>query len=680
MPDSTDQSPLNSTRRKLLSVLGTGSVIALAGCSGDDDGDSDGDGTGDGDGDSTGDGDGDSTGDGDGDGTGDGDGDGTGDGDGDGTGSEGGTLNYGLTGPTDTVDPVISSSAEESIIFNNIFETLVATGNDGQLYNWLASSYEITDVQGIGPADYEPYMREVPLDDDGFAAPEDGAQVLVEHPDNEGDTGLALTVEEAQAAVEDGTYGVELTAELHEGVEFHNGEELTAQHVVDSYERHENTSFGTQVFDDVLYSVADGDYSLRIYGQVPDVEASRRLPVPYIFSNEQMDLEPGAMDPRSEAAPIGTGPYQFSEMEGGQYWILERHDNYWMQNVGVDNKGWSDGAGDVPDRPPIQTLDLSIITETSTRAGALESGEIDGTFNLTPDQRGNFANADGYTVDGTPAGSFVYFQLPAREEAEGPWHHQEVRKAFNHSIPRGLIVDEIRNGLSEPGVVPVPRVAGSSCTFGYDEAVDEFEDMVAYDLDRAGELIEEAGVETPIETTIVTNGNDDPRVSLANLTIQAMNQRDFWDISLETEPTLDALSDRIEADGFWQTNETVLIGIGGGVVPELYMQVIHNPAFFQTCCQYQNLDFPDLAEALNEASTSLDAVEDPDYRRQVWMDDIHPSVLELSANCLIDFEEETGIVNSNVVSGFRKYFSQSGTLSYMTYAPYDGVAASVNQS
>ena len=641
MSGSNNRSRLASTRRKILGTIGAGSVVGMAGCLGGDD-DNDGNGNGNG-------------------------------------GSN--TLRYGLVGQIDTLDEAFSTSAEDSIVYNTFYEGLTRTGVDGAIYNWHASSSEIVDVQDVGFADYEPYMEEVPFNDEGVAVPDE--QVVGGGQLEDAEQGIALTVSGAKDAALDGVYGVQINYQLHEGIEFHNGEELTAEHYVNSLTRLENSDLSGQIFDAVLAYEAAGDYELNAYGTFPNAEAQRELPI-NVYSNEQYDLPDGEMDPREGNTPIGTGPYQITDYDDGNYWTLEKFDNYWLEDIGVENKEWGEGLDEFPDGPRPEVVELDVVLEPSTRTGALQNREIDMTHDLSVDQRNQFDSASGFAVYSTDQTGFTFFQLPA-EASDAPFMDQDVRQAFNHSIPRGEIVDRIRDGWASIAEVPIPKPAAGEVIDDYDTYAEETaRPLVEYDIDQAESLLQGSDAETPVSTTIVTNSDDEDRVSVANTVQQIMNDSDLWDITVETEPDLDSLVGRFSTEESYQNNEVILIGLGGGFNPLPYIQVLHSPEVYLACCQWMNfgandgVDIDRIMDPLNE-SNSLEAVQDPSYRQELFQDEAIPAALEEAANCIVDYEVQTVAVNSRDIKNGAAYTNPQGLLIHNLYAPFDEVAVEIDR-
>ncbi|MFT4882337.1 MAG: ABC-type transport system substrate-binding protein, partial [Salinirussus sp.] len=76
---------------------------------------------------------------------------------------EGGTLNVGLTQNPSSFDPPYSSGVPSSLVQNYFFESMVTSDQQGNLYPWLAESYEVADVRETDRTEYADYMTTAPV-------------------------------------------------------------------------------------------------------------------------------------------------------------------------------------------------------------------------------------------------------------------------------------------------------------------------------------------------------------------------------------------------------------------------------------------------------------------------------------------------------------------------------------
>ncbi|ELY59634.1 ABC transporter substrate-binding protein [Natronolimnohabitans innermongolicus] len=402
---------------------------------------------------------------------------------------EGGTLRFGVPANIASFDPPYSSDTTSTMSQELIFEQLITSDTEGNLQPWLAESYESLDVQDIERDAYEDYMTTASADEEGAIDVDE--QVILTHPDDSpvaDDEVRVLTPEGASDAVDDGVYGMQWRYHLHEGIEFHDGEELTAENVVLSVERYENSDLSAQTFDSLLHARQVDEYTVDLYAQIPDAEAERELPGIYIHSTEQASLEGGDLDPRQDNEPVGTGPYVFEEFEDEGYFIATKNESYWLEEKGIDALEWFDGPSDFPAGPVIDEVDMDIIPEDSTRSGQLQNDEIDVTYNLVSSTLNDFDSDDDFIVDSIESGGYQYFQYPVNVE---PWDDDRLRKAVNHLVPREQIVDEVLDGWGEPAWTMIPELAQGSGTTDYDALESELKPHNEFDTEEAIKLIEE---------------------------------------------------------------------------------------------------------------------------------------------------------------------------------------------
>lgn len=648
--DTDADSRVSSVRRRMLGVLGAAGVTTLAGCPG-------------------------------------GGGNGNGDGDGDGGGGtqtqaqqqtatpsevdeivEGGTLNVGLTSNPSSFDPPYSSGVPSTLVQNYFFESLVASDQQGNLYPWLAESYEVAEVQEIERTAYEDYMTTAPVttNEDGVPVIDTPEQVVVQHPDDSLEPGSDVRVllrDGASQAASDGVFGMRLRYNLHEGVTFTNGEEMTSEHVVRSYDRVENSQISAQYFNTLLAAEAVDEYTVDLYAQVPDAEAERALPY-YVFSLEQVDLAGGDLDPRQGNEPIGTGAWNFGSFEDGSSFTVSRRDDYWMDDVGVENKEWFDGPEGFPNGPVVDEVNHRFISEDAQRAAALQENEVDVAHGLTASAQTNFQDSSDFQTKAIETGGYLFMQYPVEVE---PFDQQDVRRAVNHLIPRQRMVDNIEQGWARPAWTPLPELAYGAGTTDPEALEENLRPTNEYDPQRAQELINNADVETPIEVQIETNSDNQNRVQKVQAIAQAMNATDLFEVNVETFEFGDFVG-RILDPNYYQEGHIAVIGLSGTFNPGSFVDATHDFANFAQCCNFQRINFESINEGIENARFDSAVVGDQQERASRY-DELWQEVVELSANSYLDIDLTVGVHN-NDVNGFDAYPFPEGMYDYALYAPY----------
>lgn len=577
----------------------------------------------------------------------------------------------------DDYDPASSTLADDSMFHNMVYDGLITTTIEGEPFNWMAEQYEVTESQDVDDVDYEPYMEEAEAPDDGELPVPDFDDpfetVLAYHGDDtpaeEGDTVRYLTRAGAADAVDDGVFGVRLEGTLREGITFHNGEELTAENVVRSYDRFVGTPNEGQVFDAFMHAEApDGDdgYEFELYGIFPDADAVFELPPLNIFPSEHLDIPGGedgedGLDPRDGGqVPIGTGPYQIVEdsVQEGFGLVLEKYDDYWVEDLGLDDLEWWDGPADFPASPEVEAVAMELVPEEGTRVAALQNEEVDMIYEVSAADRNNFDEQDGTDVVGQPATGFLYQQFPLNvdEDTDNVWGDQRVREAYQLMVPRQAIVDIVEDGWAAPARLPFPEAASGQVSVDKTYGELEEEDW-AYPVepqpDEAEALLNEAGVETPVDIEIHTNADDAVRQDKMELIVDEVNASGLFDAELVTPADIgDWTTQTLYVDGsrndYAEDSAIATIGLAAGTLTHPYIEALHDPDNHNGCCNFFHPEGTfDWIEDFREARFSLDAVESLEFRQERY-EEIYEQVATDIGNTFVDFSLETVIVSADL--------------------------------
>ncbi|GGN93364.1 hypothetical protein GCM10009030_18740 [Haloarcula pellucida] len=596
----------------------------------------------------------------------------------------GGTFRAGLGSAVDTFDPPESTSATSSVHHNLLYEGMTTTGASGEIYPWLAESYEQEEVQDIKRTAYTDYMTEVQYaeTDDGTVFIDTDEQIVIQHPDNPsdpsaGDTARVLTVAEVGDAIADGTYGMQYRFQLHEGITFHNGEELTADNVVASYERLRGSALSGQVFDSLLDVQRDGDYTVDLYVQIPDAAAIRELSDFSIYPTEitgkpgqSQNVPLGQMDPRESHEPMGTGPFTLTDYENESYATYSKFEDYWFDTA---MKDWFEGPSDFPNGPVVDEVDIAVTSDPSKRAGSLQEGEIDMTRGLSSSAQTNFQNSEDFRTAPTDGAGFTFMQFPVTQT---PWDNAKLRRAVNKLVPRESIASNIFQGWENPAWVPLPPLAAGKGTADYEQLVEDLQSYNTYDPEAAAEMLdevgEEAGIEYPIEVTLETNSDNKDRVRTVELIVQSLNQEingtKYFEASINTTEFLTFIS-QLLSKNYYKKGNIAFIGLSGGFGPHGYAKSIHHPDNFAQCCNFQNVDIDRLNQKLRNARYGVDVATDPELRQERY-EEVWEIILEENANSYGTHSTTVGVV-SNAVKGFNSYPSVQNIVGYGLYNPAD---------
>jgi len=183
-------------------------------------------------------------------------------------------------------------------------------------------------------------------------------------------------------------------------------------------------------------------------------------------------METGGGGPELFQNPVGTGPYQLEEWNLGNEIVMTRNENYW---------------GDAAEE---ETLIFRWNSEASQRLAALQAGEADGIDNPGVNEIGIIEEAEDLVL--FPRAGTNIFYLGLNNTVE-PLGDQMVRQAIAHAVDRQRIVDQFYPEGSIAASQFMPPVI-----FGYTPEVEPLE----YDPELAMQMLEESGVELPIQLEI----------------------------------------------------------------------------------------------------------------------------------------------------------------------------------
>ncbi len=281
-------------------------------------------------------------------------------------------------------------------------------------------------------------------------------------PENELEAGLA-TEWEVRDADGDGTQDT-ISVTLREGVTFSDGEVWDAEALKANLSRPSPPSAivrpGEPVFSEVV--VIDATHADIVYDKVTFALLTQ-------FADGDMISPKAIADPSIDlnTTPVGTGPwvYDAGASTAGVEYTYNAREGYWD-----------------PEAQQVETI--VILTLTGDAAlNALRAGEIDAaSLNANTGFQAESAGFGVATSSTSWNGLLILDQTGAQVEALGD---VKVRQAMAYALDREEYVDALLFGFGAPSAQPYGE--GSE---GYAPELDE---AFGYDLDRAKELMAEAG-------------------------------------------------------------------------------------------------------------------------------------------------------------------------------------------
>lgn len=256
------------------------------------------------------------------------------------------------------------------------------------------------------------------------------------------------------------------TFTLRDGIRFHNGNEVTA--------------------DDVLYSIQLAiDSQITGYDNIDTFEQSQdngSTVITITLKNADTDflsyatqaIVPKDSDSDGElaTAPIGTGPFKFTEYKVQDHVTLERFDDYWGTPAYLD------------------TVTVRFLADSSQELVNFQSGAIDGfTADASITEQVDKSTAV-FNVGNSNAVQALYLN-----NAAAPFDDVRVRQAVAYAVDPQDVIDTVDYGYgTKVGTAMIP---GLSVYFD-----DSLTDVYSYDPEKAKELLAEAGYPDGIEFSV----------------------------------------------------------------------------------------------------------------------------------------------------------------------------------
>lgn len=305
----------------------------------------------------------------------------------------------------------------------------------------------------------------------------------------------------------------EFTFKLREGIEFHDGTPFNAEAVKVNFERVANPENGLK--RQSLYGLIDtieiiSDYEVKFTLSEPFGAMLNTFAHPAGGIQSPKALEEFGKDVARH--PVGTGPFKFVDWRPSEYLEVEKNENYWKEGY-----------------PKVDKVTFKPVTENGSRVAMLQTGEADFIYPVPTEQVEALQGKDGIVVDSEPSIVVQYASLNTMKE---PFNNPKVREALNLAVNKEAFIKVVLNGeadVLDSIIAPNVQYYEKQTPYGFD-------------VEKAKELLKEAGYESGFKTT-VWGGNSSTAVKAMEFLQQQLAQ---INVELEVLPMESGtLSDRI---------------------------------------------------------------------------------------------------------------------------------------
>lgn len=379
---------------------------------------------------------------------------------------------------------------------------------------------------------------------------------------------------------------------IRDDVAFWDGTPLTAEDVAFSLNRHRDPDAGSYwaspFYDRVSAIDVTGEREVTVRFTEPDSLFERMLATAAgIIGSKAYVGEAGDAYGTANGGIMCTGPFSFDSWQSGSKITLKANPDYWDPDL----------------QPMVEQLDLTFVTDESTVANSLLSGDIDGAYmpplsateKLAATGEGNFVL--GLGTD--------WMAIRPTEKA-GPMQQLETRQALSLILDRDAVAQTVFRGTAVPAVTPIQPGAWGYARDRWEAAAAELPDPV-FDVEQAAQIIADAGLDGT-ELTIAIPADSEAEAKIAEILTAGGNQIGLQ-LNFETLPMTSFTELYFDQKARESYDAFIVWEYGAGVADPIVSMSEFTPL---SAYNYGNNDDPVLTQSVRDALSALDPEERAD--------------------------------------------------------------------
>lgn len=388
------------------------------------------------------------------------------------------------------------------------------------------------------------------------------------------------------------------TFHLGKGLTFSDGTPLTSKDVVYSFERIIKNKLNSSYKFTTVKSITAPDPATVVF--------TLNAPTPNMLANvggfkgvgivEQSNVDSGKI----KTAPVGSGPFMVKNYVSGDKIELVPNPHYWGT------------------KPKLAGVTYTFVKDPTVALQDLQSGQVQWTDNLPPQQVASLKNNSDISVQSAPSTDYWYMAL---NETHKPFDNPQVRRAVAFALDREAITKVATFGNATVNQAAIPK--GSQWYFEYAP--------YTHDPAKAQQLMSQAGVKNASMDLMVTSQYPES-VRAAQVIASELGA-----IGINVKiRTLD-FAQWLDEEGKGNFDSFMLGWLGNLDPDEFYYAQHHSGANFN----FQKYSNPSVDKLLDQARTETDQKA----RKQEY---------DQAAKMIVDDASYIYLYNPDVVQGWSK--------------------------
>ncbi|SHH96865.1 extracellular solute-binding protein, family 5 Middle [Sporobacter termitidis DSM 10068] len=265
----------------------------------------------------------------------------------------------------------------------------------------------------------------------------------------------------------------QIVIELRQGVKFTDGSDWNADVAVWNLRNDKKANMVSTAITDIV-KLGDYEIALKFDQYSNDIVSSLTTHTNAVISKESYEKNGEAW---AKDNPVGTGPFILKKYVQGASIEFTKNPNYWQK-----------------DKPYLDGIEYQFIRDAMTQNIAMQADgqqSVD-VLETTSGEQIETLRQLGFTIISAPMGTNCL--IPSSKDQSSPLSKTEVRQAISYAIDRDSIVAARGFGVWTSG----DQMVADAFPAGHlDDSYN-----CTYDLDKAKELMKQAGYENGFSTTI----------------------------------------------------------------------------------------------------------------------------------------------------------------------------------